>query len=228
MYDTGTSFKPLTLFNPVSIRNKDGTQPIVTDKTNRVFASSTLYGTGRIVVTTIPNTFNWALAGDREDYDNFWTGLLKKAAPAEAAEEAWSVSPAIPKVDEPVTINLETSRATVPHANVSGVPVYLENDPELSFRWSGTYWPVKAGWHPAVELNGSMFWWYVFNENEWKGVEANNKIVNTRRFADNSPAVAANREKPPKREKQEVPKILFFFLFITASGYLWIENKRSG
>ena len=225
LIDTATSFQTITIESPLSIRNQNATQPIVTDRQNRIFVNSTLYGSGKIIFTTINNTFNWMLAGNQKDYEEFWSEILNKATGKKPSDETWSVSPLRPIVNKPATLTVETNQSNLPTAQVAGIAVYLKNNAQLPYKWSGTYWPTKAGWQPTIQLNGGTFWWYAFDKNEWKSVETFDKITGTRQYAFSNISSSASFQAIEKRQETELPKIYFFLLFLICCGYLWLENK---
>ncbi|HEX8331648.1 MAG TPA: hypothetical protein VF622_03450 [Segetibacter sp.] len=225
LQDTSASFQALSIESPLSIRVQNGTQPLVIDKQNRVFVNSTLYGSGKIIFTTINNTFNWMLAGNQKDYEELWSEILNKSAGKKPLDETWSVSPSLPRVDQPTTISVETNRTDIPIAQVAGTSVYLKNDPLLPYNWSGIFWPTKAGWQPTIQLNGSTFWWYAFDKNDWKTVDAFDKTTRTKQYAFSNQPSATTGKRLDKTHQTEFPKIYFFLLFLICCGYLWFENK---
>ncbi|MDB5193360.1 MAG: hypothetical protein JWQ96_2923 [Segetibacter sp.] len=223
IFDSSTKLQPLTIESPVFIRAKNGTQPLVTDKQNRVFVNSTLYGSGKIIFITLSNTFSWALAGNQNDYDHLWSELLNKAAGKKVEEETWSTSPTLPRVNEPVKIILQTNSVGVPQAQVEGAAVYLKNNFNLPFKWSGTFWPVKEGWQAGIQLNGNTYYWYAYGNDDWKNVHATNKIESTSR--QQSLVNTTEDKKISTTQKVEFPKIYFFLLLLFCCGYLWLESK---
>ena len=108
LFDTSGKLPVLTADYPLSIKNEPSTQPLVLDKQNKVYVSSTLYGSGKIIFTTLSNTYTWALSGNEEDYNRFWSTLLNKAAAQPSSTEAWSVSPLLPVINTPVQLQLQT------------------------------------------------------------------------------------------------------------------------
>ncbi len=222
--DSSAKLQPLIIESPLFIRPQNGTQALVTDKLDRVFVNSTLYGSGKIIFSTLSNTFSWALSGNQNDYENFWSVLLSKAAGKKIEEETWSVDSVWPQINEPVTISLQTNNTGLPQAQVDGAAIYLKNNYNLPFIWTGTFWPVKEGWQTGIQLNGKTYYWYAYGNNDWKNVGAFNKLQNTQQYAQNTVRTASNK-KTSTSEKAEFPKICFFLLFLICCGYLWFENK---
>ncbi len=225
LLDTAAKMPATTIVNPVYIRNQTTTQPIVFDKQNRIYVNSGLYGSGKIVLTTLTNTYNWALSGNQTDYNKFWAELLNKAAPKPTAEESWSIFPALPEINKPARLQLQTNNAVIPQGQVNGAAVYLKANYDLPYQWTGTYYPVKYGWQTGIQLNGNVFYWYAYNHNDWRNLFALQKIKATKQYIfeilNNSKSV----EKSFRTGERGLESILFFLIFLLSCGFLWFEDK---
>jgi hypothetical protein len=228
LIDSSFKLSPLVMESPVVIRNQNGTLPLVSDKQNRVFVSSSLYGTGKMVISTLPNTFSWALSGKQVDYGNFWSELLNNAAGKKIEEESWGTSPFLPRINKPITILLRTNNNGLPQGQVDGTTVYLKNNHNLPFEWSGSFWPSKEGWQTGIQMNGDTYYWYAYGNNDWKTVEAFDKLQMKEQYAVGNLYKAASGEKPITSQKTEFPKIIEltkFAPFAIASAFA--DNNKS-
>ena len=206
---------------PLYIRLQPGSQPLVQTAAAGVLACSALYGSGKIVVTTIPNSYSWLLAGNHSIYDAYWSLLIRKAVRKETAQEGMSISPGLPLADDPVTIQMETSEKEPPAYLVSNTPVAYAQNALLPFEWQTRYW-AKAGWQTgggAASLN-----WYAYGAENWKGIRARqveqltkSHLLHTHRESRTGKETASYREP--------VSKIYFFIIFIISLVFLWIEKK---
>ncbi len=219
-----STLQPLAAATHLFIRVQDATQPLITDKEGRVLVNSALYGSGKILFSTLPNTFSWVLSGNTDDYDQVWSELLSKAIPKKTVDEAWHISPSLARVNEPINLSLETAATVAPRGQVEGAVVDLSNHSGLSFRWNGLFWPVKTGWQTGIQLNGDPFYWYVYGNNDWKNISL---AANRLRTEQISRPLTTNNEniQSTATEKQAFPKIVFFLIFLVSCGYLWFENK---
>lgn len=225
LLDTTVKMPATTIENSLFLRNQTATQPIVFDKKNRIYVNSALYGSGKIILTALTNTYNWALSGNQTHYNKFWAELLNKAAPKPTTEESWSLSPALPEINKPAQLQLQTNNAVIPQGQVNSAAVYLRANYDLPFQWSGTYYPVKHGWQTGVQLNGYVFYWYAYNHNDWKNLFALQKIKATKQYIfeilNNSKSV----EKSFRTGERGLENILFFLIFLLSCGFLWLEDK---
>ena len=227
LLDTVDKMPALTTDYPISIRDQVNAQPLVYDKQNKAYVSSALYGSGKIVFTTLTNTYTWPLSGNEEAYKRYWATLLNKAATKPSADETWSVSPALPVINTPVQLQLQTSSTGIPQGEVNGTSVYLESDPGLPYQWSGTYYPRKQGWQTAIGLNGAPFYWYAFNNTDWQNVYAADKITTTQHYIYESSYKQNNSELRSIIKEIDFPKIYFFILLLMCCSFLWVESKYS-
>jgi hypothetical protein len=209
---------------PVFIRSKVGTQPLVNDMQNRILANSSLAGAGRLVCTTVNNTSGWVLAGDKDDYSAFWSLLISKAARKTPDNENWSVGSQLPVLNEPVQLQLETSSNPGQIKSDNSIVAPAQN-PLMAFEWVNEYWPSAAGWHSIKQNNGQPAWWYAYGKNEWKGVKACKKIADTRKYVSDNYIFNSVTKPIHQKLRIEVPKIYFYLLLLVACTFLWVEGK---
>lgn len=226
--DSSNHLQPLAVQQAVYIQPSSGSKPLLRDNRDRIFANSILYGKGTIVLSTLLNSYSWALAGKNEDYHALWSSLLYNASRKKDLSETWSISPAFPVVDEPVSVTTETAAKDLPKAIIGGANIYLQQDLELPFSWNGKYWPKKAGWQAGIAMNGSPYYWYAFNKSDWKAVRANEKLIATRDYVRTHISDDKNSKEPVVIRKVKLPGYFFFALFVLSCGALWIRIKGLG
>ena len=204
---------------PFFIRPQPGTQPLVESSLPGPVASSALAGTGRVVLTTVNNSFSWLLAGKEKPYAAFWSLLIRKALQRTPLPEG-HLSPALPIAGEPVWAAVQTDRSSIPDMQAAGTVLSPQQDPQLPFEWKACYWP-DAGWQgtgEGLQRNG-----YVFSPGAWATLRAWQKLRPTRRFA--SQTASPNPLQKPVSVQVPIPKIVFFLFFLLGAAYLWIEKK---
>lgn len=204
---------------------------IKADTLTRGQDSVRMHGSGKILLTTLHTTYAQLLAGERKEYAAFWTRILQQAAGEKEVTDRWYLSPALPEVDHPVNIRLQ-SAASMPQGLLeegdSGdapVSVYFEQDPFLSFYWSGVYWPRRSGWQAVRTPQGPQSWWYVWKAGDWSTIRRRDRLEGTRKW------IAARGER--KRAVPEgagthkllVAKGWFYLLFLLSAVFLWVERR---
>ena len=218
----------LKIEGPLYIRSVAGTQPLIKDQQMRIVTNSRMFGLGKVIVTTVPNSYAWWLAGDTDDYTAYWTLLLKKAAKQISVSHRWQLSSPMPHQHEEIHFRLHSLNAEIPQAQSGGETLYPQQNFFLPYEWNLTYWPIRQGWQALTYNNGPTTWWYTFDEEDWQGIKATEKTMATKKFAampDLNEVGGAIKEE----SNLLIPKYYFFFLFILASGFLWFEKKyRNG
>jgi hypothetical protein len=205
------------------IRELPVTQTLVTDVQNHSLVSTSLEGAGRLVFTTVTNSYNWMLEGDKDDYAAFWSLLIKNAARKTSISESWSVSK-FPTVNEPTDLQLQSAQNTGKIVADSSTVAPAQN-PEIPFKWNLRYWPATAGWHGIKQNNRQARWWYVYGKDDWRAAKAAEKLAATRHYAHANPANSFVTKQIHEKVRIEVPKIYFYLLLLAACTYLWAEAK---
>lgn len=215
----------LSIEHPLYLRTDAGTQSLISDNKSSVFVNSTIYGNGKIIITTLENTYALLLSGNYKNYDETWSLLLSKAAKKFPSKEAIVVSPALPRLNEPVFLSIQNTNYKLEPAQVGDVNVYLQQDRLLPFIQTSIYWPAQTGWIPQVNTEGKINWLYIYKNNDWNAVNALNKLRATKIYASKNFSAENKNNVVEKDVPLSVPKIYFFIIFIMSSGFLWLEKK---
>ncbi len=212
--------------NPALIKKQPGTQPLLYDETSGIYVSSTLLGSGKLLVTTLNNTFSWALAGHDSAYHSLWSSIIQKAAPKSYQKQNWYIKPFLPRLNEPVEITLQSETHVLPKVSLIGTNIYFEQNKQLSAEWKGSYWPAETGWQAIQEKGESYNWLYVYNNTEWKTLNGFEKYRQTKNYVNvNDPVINEAEVNLKKEVRKPVPKIYFFLAALISCSYLWWEKK---
>jgi hypothetical protein len=209
---------------PKFIRTQNGMQALVTDSAANIVAGSIAEGKGKVVFTTLHNTYYWLLSGSQTNYYALWTSLLQKTSRTHVPKFFVETSPLLPVAGQAVQIRLNLSGDTLPSVAIGNSRPSFIQDEKISSQWQTMYWPVQAGWQPPVNSGGSNYQWYVYDKNDWVYVNASSRIQATGLYAQqkNGATVEANMDEPAR---VPVPLVYFFVLFIICAGFLWMERK---
>lgn len=223
---SGDTIPEFTVERPAYLRSGPGNQSLIHDKLS-VFANSTIYGNGKIIVSTLENTYTLLLSGKYHDYDKIWSLLLNKAAKKFSSAETVMISPALPRLNESVRLSIQKNIDKLEPGQVGEEKIYLQQDLLLPFLHTGIYYPALKGWIPQIDMEGKTNWLYVFNKNDWNTVKVVNKLEATELYVlKNSTAINENN-KVKKEVAVSVPVLYFFIIFTISSGFLWFEKKLS-
>jgi hypothetical protein len=200
---------------------QNGTQPLV--KTNeRLIAASALYGSGKIILTTLNNTFSWMLGGNKQDYSTLWSAMISKAA-GNGDEMANAVSfSSLPVAGEPIVLQVLQSNASP--ITVNNEPVAPSQNPVVPFEWDATYRPSSAGWK-KFKQGDKITNWFVYSNNNWQALQSAEKLMATTQYVALHPNNSIVTKQIHQKVQIEVPKIYFYILLLMACTFLWIETK---
>ncbi len=201
-----------------------GEQALVRDNKKHVLVSSQLYGAGRMIVSTVADTYTWMLSNNSAEYASYWSHILEKAARKTELAESWTILNTFPVANSPSLVRLESTTKTIPSASAGNTPLHFEQDAHQLFRWTADYWPSGAGWQTIGSGNNESFW-YVFDEKDWGSPRAAQKIKSTAKFISRRNTIFQHAESTVRSYTYTVPAMYFFILFLVACGYLWIEAK---
>ncbi len=184
-------------------------------------------GLGFVVVSVVPETFQWGLQGNTAVYASFWNRLLTAAAPPAPAAATWRVAAQWPRPHRPLTLQLAGALpATQPTVGRMGggpvVRVALRQDPRLPEWSTAQLWARDAGWHQVRGPGKTTHSFYVFPDSAWQGPEWQERQQALRLRSSVTRAAAA---LPPETVRVPWPAAWFFGLFLLAAGYLWLEEK---
>lgn len=209
--------------DPLYINNYNDIQTLATDEQKHVVIAAALTGAGKLIFTTLNNTHNWLLTGDRNDYYALWSLLLSNAARKVPVASNWTVQSAIPFVNQPVKLGLEKSEE-VSNIEINHSIAYPATDATSLFRKNTTYWPDKIGWQEAI-ANNSSYKWYTWSEKSWKSLNGAYKLSVTNKFIRQNRSNGRFTAQISYKNSIAVPKIYFFILFLMACSFLWAERK---
>lgn len=199
------------------ISSRAGIQPLVMDTRKNTWAASVLSGEGKVILTTFQTAYRWMLSGDTADYAAYWSLLLERAAAPRKEDTAWTVTPDLPRLREPMTLSILSDAEPVTDAGPIAGPASTANtDPLLPFLHERVTWPLKTGWQIPTG--------YVYAQGDWSVVDAARRETETRAYKASSgaPDVQTPGEKIP------IPGYYFFFAFLCCAGFLWAaKNTRA-
>ncbi len=210
----------------MEITPRSGEQALVRDNKNHILASSKIYGAGRMIITTVPDTYTWMLSNNSANYSSYWSHILENAARKTEVKEGWAVLDQFPVVNSHVRLTLENTAGDLPLARVSGTPLRFAQDPLQTFRWTADYWPSETGWQSVRSANGDS-WWYVYEPGDWSSARSAEKMKTTARFAAENKAEVKTGGTAVRTYNYRIPVIWFYLLFVGCCAFLWAEKKLS-
>ncbi|RWU10872.1 hypothetical protein [Pedobacter chitinilyticus] len=207
---------------PFSIGNRPDQQPLVLDGPSAI-AVQKLYGKGKIVTTTLSNSYQWRLTGNQQDYALYWSSLLEAAARNTAPNYLLQTESNIPRDMSKLNFSLSTPSATIPAITNQQQSLSSQQNMLFSNRWQFQYWPLQSGWH-QVAVDGQKQHFFVFGKENWQALSADQRIKQNIAYALSHPSPKVLPQTTIILKKT-ISKWWFFIAFVLATGFLWFESR---
>jgi hypothetical protein len=206
------------------IKFQEGARALARNTHGHALAAVALAGNGKLVYTTINNTFSWMLAGNQNDYSRFWSLLIQQAARKTLPAEQWDVTTAIPSVSSPVDLKFQTGNTSI--AMIDGTSLSPNQNPLLPFEYHYQYLPKNTGWQ-LIKAGNTAAWWYVYADNEWQSLRRLKKQTDTKNYSIANAARPDVTKQIQKKATILVSKIYPYILLLLACTFLWAEAKAA-
>ncbi len=214
----------LTIEQPSFLKPSGNKQVLITDDSARILAAASILGMGKLVATTLNNTYSLVLQNRLEGYYQLWSLLLQKATKQTAGETVASISPSIIYQYQQANIVLETNTEPL-GSTFNNSALAFRPYVQLPYQWSASCWSKQTGWQQLQTATGFSKYFYVFKPTDWVHVAATNDTHATQLYAANHSAKTNNIATITSTLTVEFPKIYCFILFLLAIGSLWLERK---
>jgi hypothetical protein len=208
-----------------NIRPQATDQPLIKDEKGRILVDSKMLGQGRIVFSTLNNTYTWMLSGNKTGYSSFWSHIIEKAVRKEQSAISLTVAEQFPSIHQKNTLQLQTQSTEIPEVSSGESRLNMEQNAHLPNHWQGFYWPKNEGWNMARLSNREKTSWFVYNKTDWQSVRKNQNSQATSRFAKLSNRQSLSTSFTQKAVYAQIPSLFFYLLFLICCAYLWIETK---
>ena len=215
----------LKMIGPAVIKYLPGQQILLQDAGANIFAAAVVYGSGKIVATTLQNTFSIALAGNKNAYQQLWWLLLHKAARKIYTREAWRTDPFIGFANDPVRLRVESQDTILQQAVAGRSTIYPAKNALFPFIGKAVYWPDKPGWQALPQMNTAAGSWYVYQKEDWQQLINHQHTTATQQYAAMHPlAVKAVMPAAGNHITGNV-QLWLLLVFLAACIFLWVEQK---
>jgi len=207
---------------PFSIGNSPDQQSLILDGSSAI-AIQKLYGKGKIVATTLSNSYQWGLIGNQQDYARYWSSLLEAAARSVTPSYLLQPTSNIPRTMNKLNFSLSTPSAIAPSIVNEEQTLSSQQNMLFSNRWQFAYWPLQSGWH-QLNIDSQKQNFFVFAKENWQALSSNQRIVKNIAYSSLHPS---QKDLPETVFilKKTISKWWFFIAFVLAAGFLWFESR---
>jgi len=196
----------------------DLSQPLVLDTHGSNYVVLSLEDQGRILLSTLGNTYTWQLSGKKDSYSRFWSLLISDAARARPAPLSVEFSPGFPVTGMPVNLRIEHESDSIPAITANGALIYFSGQKRLPFEWTAPGW-LARGWQQLAA--GDLF---VYGSEDWKAVRARERVEQTQNYLSAQQAIAPAAGNT-SLQQVAIPRFYFVLIIFLCLAFLWIERK---
>lgn len=178
-----------------------------------------LSGDGKVGYCSLGETYRLGLGGDNSAYAALWSPLLEQVARREdASVKVGVVSPFPIYPDEPVNVEV-IGGEDLTLTDAQGISIPLAENVRIDNLWHGTFRPPASGW---TTLSASYTTQAVFvsKPGAWPSVRAENQRKANALAGEDPGSMVADQVI-----KEEVPRWIFFLIFVMAMGVVWMGPK---
>ncbi|MET0637463.1 MAG: hypothetical protein ABWZ25_15635 [Chitinophagaceae bacterium] len=199
--------------------------PLITDTRQSIVAAARLYGSGRIVLNSITDTYTWILNGQKREFESYWTTLINNVTRRTGSPGRWTSNMPFPVVSQPMDITLQSAADSIPVIRSDDENIYLTQNRWLRDSWTGTWWPVNKGWQTLS--SGDSCKLYIYDQGDWL-VARTASLISTNQFYAAEKSATGNVGQPTiVTVTRSVSKIFVFIVLLASISYLWFEGKRN-
>lgn len=180
-------------------------------------------GAGKIGTTLFKNTYELALNGHTEIYQQIWSKIVENLSKTENPIAKWHSNTPFTFKDEPFNFKLRTAILD-PIVSANGdYNIPLRQDLNIASLWEGVTYPRDIGWEKQYiqQDTSAVFEYYVPASTHWQSLIANNTITTNTRYFNTQNKSDQSITKP----MTPINSIWFYLIFIISMGYLWLEPK---
>ncbi len=189
----------------------------------RILAGYLNKGAGKIGFQSLQETYRLQLEGRDTEYAILWTPIIEQVAKRHETKSKIELEQSFPiYTDEPITVNVISSEAA-PKLFSNSIALPLREDVIIDDYWHGTTWADGIGWHAfSIQEDSIPKNYYVSNRTEWQSL----RIAQQQR----ANSLASQSKKSITKaiintERESIPQLLFYLLFLISAGFLWLVPK---
>ena len=205
---------------PVRVNESPFVQSVFKDNNNKNLSGYFYNGAGKIGFQFLNETYRLSLEGKADEYADLWSPLVENIARTKSGKFKIKITTPFPRyTDQPIDFQVISSDEA-PELYYDSIRLPVKEDVTIDNVWHGTVWANNSGWHEFALQDSSQFQFYVSTENEW------NDLRIAKQIQENSHYQLSTEVKSQLiTDYQPISPLVFYLLFILASGMLWLVAK---
>lgn len=205
---------------PVTISSDKKLFDVLKEPSGRVISGYNQNGLGRSAFTLLTQTYSLELSGSHDAYAEIWTNLIDATARKELQKYDLSFTTPFPYcTDEPIDFQIIASDKK-PTLFLDSLEIPVTEDQLIENVWHGRFWNNALGWKTlTIKEDSTQYNFFVAHEDQWKSLRISNQQQALKKIS------SAGQNPAEQIVQRSIPLLIFFILFILASGFLWLTPK---
>jgi len=200
-------------------------QALIYNQNGQTIALQALYGAGKIVHTTLANSYQWVLNGYQDDYATYWTTLINAAARKQNEAIILNLAHAFPRINEKLPVHLSTQDTVAPTVTYKNQRLTINQNLLFPNQWEVQTWPIQSGWQ-TLDINQVAKDFYVYEKQAWMGIQQTQTIQNNLAYSRKTNAGAVESLTNEINYRKEISKWWFLIVLVLSASFLWFEKRH--
>jgi hypothetical protein len=190
--------------------------PIAKNK-SRVLSGYFLFGKGKVGFQLLQETFRLGVEG----YSTLWSNLIKSTSRSQNSNYKIRLAEPFPYYsNEPMGVEVISS-GRQPHLLSDSVTISMKESSLVDDYWTTRNWAGRNGWHKlCIKQDSAQLSYFVSDTSEWKALRLQNQMNANQVFQKTS-----NSKETKAIKKTSISKLIFYFIFLISSAFLWLGPK---
>jgi len=194
----------------------------VTVSSNRVLSGFVNLGAGKAGFQLLYETYRLLLEGKAFDYADVWSPLLEATTRLKSQQFKIQIENQFPYyTDESLSVSVIAANEE-PVLKSESTLLPLQEDVIVDDYWHATTWAGKAGWHQLYTQDSTRLNYFVVPANDWQPLRIANQH---KQHQSRSTSYSERTQRELISIAKPISRLLFFIVFLFASGFLWLAPK---
>jgi len=194
----------------------------VTVSSNRVLSGFVNLGAGKAGFQLLYETYRLLLEGKAFDYADVWSPLLEATTRQKSQQFKIQIENQFPYYnDESLSVSVIAANEE-PVLKSESTLLPLQEDVIVDDYWHATTWAGKAGWHQFYTQDSTRLNYFVVPANDWQPLRIANQH---KQHQSRSTSYSERTQRELISIAKPISRLLFFIVFLLASGFLWLAPK---
>ncbi|MCX2573894.1 hypothetical protein [Pedobacter sandarakinus] len=218
-------FSPLPIDQNLYLNPSQNEKVVIVDDRNKAIVTTRINGAGKLTGVTLAATYNWLLAGKKNDYTAYWSAILSETVKKQSSAYKVELIPQFPTQHQITKAIVDVvADNKIPSITFMGKTLAYRQNLAFPFRWDADFWPSSSGWNRLI-INQGEYPFFVYKASDWSTLKNYQKMNTNLAFVSKSSNSVSKAEILDVEVTKELSKWWFVTGFLIACAFLWIESR---